>query len=155
MDIMVYGDNIYNLAGATFNVLTDQGIYQYYGNALIANAGTFRKSGTTGANNIQVPFANTGTIDVESGTLDFTSTFSQSGGTWNISLNGAGNNGVIAFSGSAPLPSVLNVTANNGYIPALNNSFSIARYNSLTGNIAVTNLPADGAVWQLNEGAAS
>src|ERR1035441_2447275 len=69
-----YNGSIYNLAGATFNVLSDQPIYNYFGYEFIENDGTFRKSGTTGANNIQVLFTNTGTIDVESGTLQFKNT---------------------------------------------------------------------------------
>jgi len=142
---------IYNFGGATFNVLTDQPIYQYYG-GFIENDGAFRKSGTSGANNIQALFTNTDTIDVESGALQFHNTFSQTGGTWDIGINGAGNNGALAFSGVAPLPSTLTVTANNGYVPSLNDSFAIATYSSFTGNISETNLPADGAAWQLNCG---
>ena len=149
-----YLGGVCNQAGAAFNILTDQGIYQEYGyDGFMVNNGVFRKSGTSGTNNISVVFTNTGAIDVESGKLLFNNTFSQTGGAWDIGINGAGSNGGLAFGGVAPLPGLLNVTANNGYVPGLGNSFTLATYGSFTGTIAGTNLPADGAAWQLNSGA--
>ena len=141
-----YGGNIYNLAGAAFNILTDQPIYQYDG-GFIENGGTFRKSGTSGINTIQALFTNTGTIEVESGTLQFTNTFSQTGGTWDIGIGG-----LLTFHNSAPLPATLKVTTGPGYLPSLTNDIILVDYPSYSGSISTVNLPADGAFWQLSYG---
>ncbi|MGA2541554.1 MAG: Ig-like domain-containing protein, partial [Verrucomicrobiota bacterium] len=142
-----YNGSIYNLAGAAFNVLTDQPIYGAYGYEFIENDGTFRKSGTSGVNNIQVLFTNTGTIDVESGALEFAKPVSQTGGTWDIGLGG-----FMTFNATAPLPNALNVTASPAYIPGVSNFINIVDYPSYSGSISTVSLPSDGASWQLNTG---
>jgi Bacterial Ig domain/Protein of unknown function (DUF642) len=161
-DYYYYAGGLFNLAGAQFNFLNDQTIYGYYGDYLV-NAGTIRKSASTGISQINLLVTNTGVIDAESGTIQFTNSntsyyansFVQSGGTWDIGINSATNYGVIAFStGTAPtLPAALNVQLNNGYILSPGNNFPIVDYLSgtLTGAIGVTNLPAVGASWSLNQ----
>jgi choice-of-anchor C domain-containing protein len=156
-----YSYGIYNLAGAQFNILTDQSIYSsesYYGSyGFISNAGTVRKSGTTGATLVEVNVTNNGVLDVEGGMMEFEDPISQSGATWDIGINSPTNYGVIAFTGSATatLPDVLNVTLNNGPVLGLGDSFSIVDFpaDTLGGSLTATNLPAEGASWQLNYGA--
>ena len=87
--------------------------------------------------------------------MSFNGSFSQTGGTWDIGINSASNNGVLAFSGSVTLPDLLNVSLNHGCVLGLSNSFAIVDYTSpsaLGGSLSATNLPADGASWQLNFG---
>lgn len=89
------GSSFTNAAGATFHDQNASGysIHNAFGGTFtFANAGTYRKS-TSGTTTIQVPFTNTGTILVEAGTLAFSSTFTNSGG----SLLAAG--GSFSFSG--------------------------------------------------------
>src|SRR6266851_4246728 len=89
--IIVYNDNgapyrggIYNLAGGLFDIQNDQGIYcACYGYEIFSNAGTVRKSAGTGSSTINVAFTNDGTVDVESGIVNF-STFSQTSGTLSL-----------------------------------------------------------------------
>jgi hypothetical protein len=152
-----YNIGIYNLAGGTFNILTDSPIYSYnyYGYGFMENDGTLRKSGTTGINNVPLLMTNTGTIDVESGKIQFASTFQQTGGTWDFGITRAGIYGALGFTGAVPLPANLNVATNGGYVPSLNDSFTLATYSSTSGSIGTTNLPSDGAGWQLNAGSAA
>ena len=59
-----------NPAGRLFDVQNDS---QIYGQVTINNAGTFRKSAGPGTTYIGVALNNTGTVEVESGTLDLPS----------------------------------------------------------------------------------
>ncbi len=93
-----------NLAGATFIASGDAagtidgsnfGGTDTGADALIANAGTFRKSGSS-ANDIttvDVTFNNTGAVDVQTGILNFTN-----GGTHSGNFNVAANT-VLGFGG--------------------------------------------------------
>ena len=62
---------IYNLAGALWDLQTDQNISCYYCGAaeLFNNAGTLRKSGGTGTTTFLVGFYNSGVVSVLAGTL--------------------------------------------------------------------------------------
>ena len=63
-----------NLADAVFDVRNDEPFRGDLGGAasVFNNVGTFRKSVTTGVTSINLFFNNTGTVDVDSGTLSFT-----------------------------------------------------------------------------------
>ena len=67
-----YGSVFNNQAGALFDLKSDT---YWYGNqdgeAVFNNAGTFRKSGGTGSTNLEMAFNNSGSVDVQSGTLSF------------------------------------------------------------------------------------
>jgi hypothetical protein len=67
-----------NLPGATFDVETDAAV-QVQGTGTFANAGTLRKSVTSGTTNFAPTFVNTGLVDLQSGTLGFT-TYTQTDG---------------------------------------------------------------------------
>ena len=136
-----------------FNIESDQTLQNYYNGEVFNNSGLLRKWMTTGGTTIQVIVDNTGTIEAESGQINFNNTFNQTGGTWGIGIDGAGQNGQINFSGAAPLPATFDVVLNNDYVLALSNSFTLLNYGSFTGVIGATNLPADGAAWNLTAGA--
>ena len=59
-------------AGATFNDQTTGGLYitGYYGPGVVDNLGTFVKSGLASVSTIAAAFDDSGTVNVESGTLD-------------------------------------------------------------------------------------
>jgi uncharacterized repeat protein (TIGR01451 family) len=89
---------INNLAGALFLVTNDQLIYVHCcsGGQAFNNAGTFRKTTATNTTTIQSNgFTNSGTLDVQSGTVNLTS-----GGTSTAIFN-AGAAGRLLFNGAA------------------------------------------------------
>ena len=83
------GAVINNLAGATFETTFD-GFPQnnVSGSRLFNNAGTFRKSGGTGTTTIDNTFTNRGSVQVQTGTLSFSASYTQTAGE---TLLGGGN----------------------------------------------------------------
>ena len=75
-----YRGAIYNQAGALFDVQCDQSLGYAYGQEIIRNSGTFRKSAAAGATTIQVAFTNTGTVLAQSGTLNWQGIYTQTEG---------------------------------------------------------------------------
>jgi hypothetical protein len=65
------GGTVNVLAGATFDIQSDATISNFGGglDPLLSNAGTLQKSAGTGTSFIALPFTNTGTVTVSSGTL--------------------------------------------------------------------------------------
>jgi hypothetical protein len=128
---------INNLAGALFvvqgDLFFDHSIWAPADPPTINNAGTFRKSAGTGTSTFEAIFNNTGTVEVQTGTLSFTAAYTQTAGatllnggnltstqTLNIQggiLGGAGtvtanvnNAGGQVNPGSSP--GILNITGN-------------------------------------------
>jgi hypothetical protein len=115
--------------------------------SIVLNAGTLRKSGgagTTYFNNLN--FTNTGTFDVQRGTLNFNNGFTQTAaGTMQIGIGGLTPGsafGRLVVNGQATLAGALNVTLMNGFTPQFGDAFSVLSYNSRSGNFANMNLPA-------------
>jgi hypothetical protein len=75
--VMYYNGRFNNQEGGVFNATTNESIYfrsDLGGAPVFNNAGTFRKKTGTGTTTInKMNFNNTGTVDVQSGTLKFTS----------------------------------------------------------------------------------
>src|SRR6185503_14551341 len=92
------GATIDNAAGGTFDDQTDGSISTFVAGATVTNAGTFRKSAGTGTTLIQTAFDNTGTVEVDSGTLDITGPLSGSG---QLVINGPG--AVLQLNGGGDL----------------------------------------------------
>ena len=138
-----------NLAGGVFNIQTDGAITvngcSYWN---ISNAGLLRKTGSCGTNvwSGGVNFNNSGTLDVQSGTLSFTSGFAQTAaGTLQLEVGGLSPGsgfGQLVVNGQATLAGVLNVTLINGFTPALSNTFPVLTCTSRSGSFASINLPA-------------
>jgi hypothetical protein len=71
-----------NLAGATFDVRTDQGyLYGFGASPVITNAGTFRKTLGSGTTTISAAFQNSGTMELQVGTINFNNSYTQTAGT--------------------------------------------------------------------------
>jgi hypothetical protein len=103
-----------NQAGATFTVQTDTGLSTSGALSAFNNAGSFIQSNSTGTTTIGTPFFNSGTVDVQTGTLslalggvssggftaEVTATLAFSAGVHNLtaasSVNGGGT---VVFSG--------------------------------------------------------
>jgi len=95
--VIIFGSGsstIDNVAGAIFNLISDDGnLIKYGGSGTFSNDGTIEKTGGTGTSTIGVVFANTGTVNVSSGTLDFTG-----GGSLGGKFTTSGS-GLIEFGG--------------------------------------------------------
>jgi hypothetical protein len=143
-----YNGGIINLAGATFDIQNDQTLSQY-GAGFFNNAGMVRKSAGPGTNNVNVIFNNTGTVDVQTGTLNFDGGYDLTGGTLNFGLNSLTSFGQINLSGAATLTGTVSANLNGGYQPIATNSFAVLSYGSETGTFTNTILPAAEA-WQTN-----
>src|ERR1035437_6298705 len=90
-----------NLAGGLVDIQSDVSITSYgYISEAIVNQGTVRKSGGTGTNTIAPIFNNTGTLDVQTGT---------------VSLNGGGSgNGQFSAAAGATILFSSSYTVNSG-----------------------------------------
>jgi len=115
--------------------------YEFFenaGNLVITSPGTV---------SFQPKLVNTGTVDVETGTLSLVSGATLDG-TVEFGLNSLTSYGIISLSGSATLAGTLTAHLNNGYVPiAVGTSFPVVAYGSESGTFTITNLPAV-AVWQ-------
>jgi autotransporter-associated beta strand protein len=67
-----FGAIISNAPGATFDCVGNNTIQFTTGSGTVANAGLFRTIGPPATTTIEVPFDNTGTVEVQSGTLNLT-----------------------------------------------------------------------------------
>lgn len=121
---------ITNRAGTLFQVQSAAGIIPGAGGGRFDNAGTFRKTsaGTTTINNL-VSFNNYGTVEIQSGILaangGYTSTTNALlhcaiGGT----TPGTGY-GRLQVAGTVTLNGALGVGLTNGFLPAVNDSFTV------------------------------
>jgi hypothetical protein len=68
-----YFGAIYNQAGGLFDIQSDELLGNYTGTEVFSNAGTVRKSAGSGTTSFYPRIINTGSVDVESGTLAFVS----------------------------------------------------------------------------------
>ena len=158
-----FDGSLYNLPGAVFNVQNDQTIFNNTGLELINNAGLFRKLGGVGATTVNVLFTNSGTLDVESGTVNFSAggassgtftnvagtTIANTGGTYNFvagsQLTGAGTN---LWNGGTVIANTTVATANvqlAGSITLLGtNTFTgaVTWSSGTIGNLANVTIPA-------------
>jgi hypothetical protein len=86
------GSVLNNLASGLFDIQGDLLITANYNVGSIINAGLLRKSAGTGVATNQVPLANSGTLDVESGQIQYSGATTFNGGSV---LSGAGANVVV------------------------------------------------------------
>jgi hypothetical protein len=73
---------ISNLTGATFDTLGNLSLLSGGGAPSVSNAGLWRKSSGAGLAAVSVPLTNTGTIQVQSGSMSFTGGGSRRGAAW-------------------------------------------------------------------------
>ena len=130
--------NLNNLAGALFDIQTDaiwnrsSGVAQTFN-----NAGTVRKSGTTGTTSFLVNLANTGTLDVSSGILSLNGTYAPAPAArtrFAIGGTAAGTGyGRLVVSGALTLAGQLDLVLTNGFAPANGASFAVLSGASRSG----------------------
>jgi hypothetical protein len=144
------GGELVNLPGALVDIQTDASIYRVCGDEVFINQGTVRKSGGRGTTAINTVFNNTGTLDVESGTVGLSWAYSLTGGTLGVAISGPTNFAVINLSGNpAALDGAFSANLNGGFVPTNNSSFQVLTFASASGaftNVAATAPP----VWETN-----
>ena len=114
-----------NEASGVVDVQNDRALsYNNYGGYLL-NRGTFRKSAGAGVTTVNLPFSNTGLVEVQTGTVRFSSTYAQTGGTLSFRLNSLSDFGRIATSQTLQLTGALAITFGGGYLPALGQYYDI------------------------------
>ena len=142
------GAPFYNLAGALFHGQNDGYGILDDGGGVFNNAGINEQSVASGTSSINVPFTNTGTLEVQTGTVSLNSSYDLTNGTLNFGINSATNFGQISLSGSpALLAGTISATLISNYVPPVNTAFQVLNYPSSSGTFTNTNLPPV-AVWQ-------
>lgn len=132
-----------NLAGALFDIQTDAAFNRLSGLALtFNNAGTVRKSATTGTSSFQVNLANTGTLDVSSGILSLNGTYAPTASArTRFAIGGAAAGtgyGRLVASGALTLAGQLELVLTNGFVPANGAVFAVLSGASRTGTFTTT-----------------
>jgi hypothetical protein len=125
-----------NTPAGTLDLTTDGSPFQIgSGNPLFANAGALRKTAGTGSTTFYLLCANTGSVQVNSGTLiltltDGTGSFSVAGGA-TLSVNGTATLGSGAsITGAGNFTMTTGLLTNNG-------TFNVSGTNTFTGGTAV------------------
>jgi hypothetical protein len=140
----IHDGTVTNQAGGTIQLApgAELGSPLINGPALITNAGLLRLQGGSGTANIDNPFSNTGTVEVDSGTLAITKSVAQvsgstlTAGTWEA-LGGS----TIQFPGGTNLTTNqagVTLGGSGASIPALDNLAGNAGSFTLTGGATFT-----------------
>lgn len=143
---------IHNQPSGVFDLLSDAAItWTAYFQPAFTNAGTFRKSGGTNLTDVNgVPFHNTGTLDVQSGTVRFLAAYTQIGGRLQFGLTSLTNFGRAQFAQIAPLTGTLGVNLLGGFKPKAGDAFAVIPYYlAFSGSFDTFDLPM-AAAWQTN-----
>jgi hypothetical protein len=140
------GAVITNRPGALFHLQNAASFAFFSGASRFDNAGTFRKSISTGQAFAGIPFNNFGTVDIQTGTLSLGAGGTHNGGfdvSADAALNFSGGTHTIGASSSIAGPGHLTVSSGTANLAGLvnisgSNTFSSGTAN-LTGNYICTN----------------
>ncbi len=139
-----------NLAGGLFDLTGDQVMDKYNSYRSFCNLGRIRKSGGSGVSTFaEFPVVNSGTVEVQTGTLAFLGAYSQTGGRLQFGLAGPGDFGRLQFAQSLPCTGVLGVNLSGGFVPKAGDAFTLITHQGSTGAFTAFDLPTV-AVWQTN-----
>jgi len=157
-NISMAGSTITNRAGALFHVQNSAALI---GTTRFDNAGTFRKSFSTGITTIpnNVAFNNFGTVDLRRGILLANGGYvSVPSALLNCALGGttAGTGfGQLQVPGTVTLNGSLNVDLINGFVPITNNTFTVVTADTRNGSFANFRYPSNAVTMQLSNTANS
>jgi hypothetical protein len=139
---------IYNLAGALFDLQTNASLFYSSGTQPgFQNAGLLRKSASSATFSFSsVTLSNTGTIEIQTGTISVNESYTQTGGELRMALRGLTDYGRLALSGTSQITGTLTVYLTGGYLPVVSNKFSVVTYSGFSGTFTQQNLP-EGFNW--------
>ena len=151
--IYIYNGTLTNAADAMLNLSSSNG-NPIDGSGTLNNYGTLKQT-VTGAHRIGAStINNTGTVNVNTGTLTYNNNFTNQGtiniapgalmslggsftngaqATIRVGLRNAGTIGVLAVAGTASLNGTLAVYLDGGYVPTSSDVFSVMTYLSRAG----------------------
>ena len=146
-----YLGEIWNQPGAVWNMQCDQAMNWWSGEEQFNNGGVLRKTNSFGASAIYPYVDNSGTIDAQSGSINFSGATPtlEPAGALNFGINGLLDFGKISISSATALNGVVGANFNDGYVPYVGDSFSPLSYASATGAFTGLSLPSDMS-WQTN-----
>jgi Bacterial Ig domain/Protein of unknown function (DUF642)/Divergent InlB B-repeat domain len=145
--------------GGLWLVQTDYEMNNDYGGSgslSFVNTGTFRKQTTYGATTFKnVPFSNSGILDVQTGTVNFNSSYTQTGASMYFGMSSPNVAGHVNISGNVNLDGTLRLQFANGYVPITGDVITLVNYGSHNGTFANLDLPplANGQGWKVDYGA--
>ena len=149
-NLYLYDGTLTNLPSGTITIAADvadaQGAYL----STLGNAGLVVKTNTTGTTTLNAPFVNTGTVHVQSGSINLGGSYSLANGTLDFGISGPTNYGKINLSGAASFKSGLGVNLNGLYWPATNSSFNLLTYTSESGVLFTNAALPPFITWQTN-----
>ena len=130
---------INNLAGALFNVTNNQLVFSHCCSAgqPFNNAGTFRKSASTGTTTFNgIGFSNSGTIQPRGGTLQINSYSATGSPTYDFGIDNDTTYGRIVFGNAFAVSGSLIAAPINGYVPSGGRQFQIFTSPSVSGTFS-------------------
>ena len=139
-------------------VQTDNAVNNGYGGTpTFVNNGTFTKTATYGATTFSaVSFLNSGTLDIESGSVNFANsgTYAQTGATLEFGAAAPNLTGELNVPAEVNLDGTLTVHFLDGYTPLTGDLLELITYTLESGAFAYLNLPAlrAGQTWDLEYG---
>jgi hypothetical protein len=148
---------ITNLAGAVFEASSAARLAYSGGSCRFDNSGTFRKLGAGGTTTIDagLPFNNAGTVDIQSGILAANGgLISTDHSLLRFGLGGTqagANHGQLRSSGIITLNGALSVDLLPGYIPALNDSFTVLTAGTRAGAFNQFSYPSNEVSLELTD----
>jgi hypothetical protein len=148
----LYFDNsgtINNLTNGTITITTD--VSSSSGGITFDNAGMITKTGSNGTTILRTAFVNTGTLNVQSGTIDLAGTYTLNNGTLSFGISGATNYGQINLPGAPSFKASLGVNLNGFYWPPVGTSFNLINYGTRPAALLFTNTALPPFIsWQTN-----
>ncbi len=146
--ILGRGAVINNQAGGMFNIACD-GLMTYFSSGSYTpptfnNLGVVRKATSQGMSILDANwhFNNSGTLDVQNGTVVLAGGASLSSGTINIGIGSPSLFGRLVLNGTVALGGILSINLLNNYQPNPGDSFTVINYDSHTGYFVSTLAPA-------------
>ena len=152
--LVVNNGVITNRPGALFNAQNSTTFYYGGGAPRFDNAGTFRKSVSTGTTSFNWPFTNYGLVDIESGFLVMNGGYaSASNAVLNCLIAGKApgtNFGQLQVPNNLTLNGALSLNFANGYLPTTNDSFTLLTAATRNGTFGSFSYPATLVTMQLS-----
>ena len=150
-----YYGAIENLAGAVWDMQGNQNLSSSYsGPSYFHNAGTVQKSSGGGTTSISIAFNNSGTLDVQTGSINFNSSgsYTQTGATLDFGISAANSAGQLIIAGNLNIDGTVGIGLLNGYAPQVGASFSLITYGTFAGAFNHLNLPGltTNLAWQIS-----